>query len=97
MREGVAVEAHVAADETDVLGVNDRAQLAAIERIVQARAADALMEAGTSLADPARIDIRGSLTCGRDVRDRRRLRVRRRRSSSPTTSTIGAVLRAAET
>jgi bifunctional UDP-N-acetylglucosamine pyrophosphorylase / glucosamine-1-phosphate N-acetyltransferase len=66
--DGLPVEAQVAADETDVLGVNDRAQLAAIERIVQARQADALMKAGTSLADPARIDIRGVLTCGRDVR-----------------------------
>jgi bifunctional UDP-N-acetylglucosamine pyrophosphorylase/glucosamine-1-phosphate N-acetyltransferase len=65
---GVPVEAHVAADETDILGVNDRAQLAAIERIVQARQADALMKAGTSIADPARIDIRGTLTCGHDVR-----------------------------
>jgi bifunctional UDP-N-acetylglucosamine pyrophosphorylase/glucosamine-1-phosphate N-acetyltransferase len=68
VREGTVVEAHIAADETEVLGVNDRAQLAAIERIVQARAAAALMQAGTWLADPARIDIRGSLTCGRDVR-----------------------------
>jgi bifunctional UDP-N-acetylglucosamine pyrophosphorylase/glucosamine-1-phosphate N-acetyltransferase len=67
-REGVAVEAHIAPNEKDVLGVNDRAQLAAIERIVQARAADALMRAGTSLADPGRIDVRGVLTCGRDVR-----------------------------
>ena len=67
-KEGIAVEAHVAAGETEVLGVNDHAQLAAIERIVQARAADALMKAGTSLADPARIDIRGALKCGRDVR-----------------------------
>ena len=66
--EGLPVDAHVAADETDVLGVNDRAQLAAIERIVQARQAAALMKAGTSVADPARIDIRGPLTCGRDVR-----------------------------
>ncbi|MEO8676903.1 MAG: bifunctional UDP-N-acetylglucosamine diphosphorylase/glucosamine-1-phosphate N-acetyltransferase GlmU, partial [Casimicrobiaceae bacterium] len=68
VRDGVAVEAHVAADETEVLGVNDRKQLAAIERIVQARTAAALMKAGTSLADPARIDIRGVLACGRDVR-----------------------------
>ena len=68
LREGVAVEAHVTADERDALGVNDRAQLAAIERIVQARTADALMKAGTALADPARIDVRGELRCGRDVR-----------------------------
>ena len=66
--EGVPVEAHVAADETDVLGVNDNAQLAAIERIVQARQANALLKSGTWIADPARIEIRGTLACGRDVR-----------------------------
>jgi len=66
--DGMPVVAHVAADERDVRGINDRAQLAAVERIVQARQAEALMAAGTTLADPARIDIRGTLTCGRDVR-----------------------------
>jgi bifunctional UDP-N-acetylglucosamine pyrophosphorylase / glucosamine-1-phosphate N-acetyltransferase len=66
--DGTAVVAHVTADERDVRGINDRAQLAAVERIVQQRKADALMVAGTTLADPARIDIRGTLTCGRDVR-----------------------------
>jgi bifunctional UDP-N-acetylglucosamine pyrophosphorylase/glucosamine-1-phosphate N-acetyltransferase len=65
--DGTPVAAHVAADERDVRGINDRAQLAAVERIVQARAAAALMAAGTTLADPARIDIRGTLVCGRDV------------------------------
>jgi len=64
---GVPVEAHVADDADVALGVNDRAQLAAIERRIQARRADALMKAGASLADPARIDIRGTLACGRDV------------------------------
>ncbi|HYQ99516.1 MAG TPA: bifunctional UDP-N-acetylglucosamine diphosphorylase/glucosamine-1-phosphate N-acetyltransferase GlmU [Casimicrobiaceae bacterium] len=64
---GVPVEAHVAEDAAAALGVNDRAQLAAIERLVQARLAEALMKAGTSIADPARIDIRGALSCGRDV------------------------------
>ena len=68
LREGVVVDAYVTADERDALGVNDHAQLAAIERIVQARTADALMRAGTSLADPSRIDVRGVLKCGRDVR-----------------------------
>ena len=48
-------------------GVNDRAQLAALERIVQRRRADALMLAGTTIADPARIDIRGRLNAARDV------------------------------
>lgn len=65
---GVPVAAHLAADERDALGVNDRAQLAAVERIVQQRQADALLKTGTWIADPARIDIRGTLTCGRDVR-----------------------------
>ena len=66
--EDVVVEGHLAADERDILGVNDRAQLAAIERIVQARQAEVLLRQGTSIADPARIDIRGTLACGRDVR-----------------------------
>jgi len=65
--DSTPVAAHIAADERDVRGINDRAQLAAVERIVQARAAAALMNAGTTIADPARIDIRGTLVCGHDV------------------------------
>jgi bifunctional UDP-N-acetylglucosamine pyrophosphorylase/glucosamine-1-phosphate N-acetyltransferase len=65
--DGVPIEAIVVADECDVRGVNDRAQLAALERIVQRRQADAMMAAGTTIADPDRIDIRGTLTCGADV------------------------------
>jgi bifunctional UDP-N-acetylglucosamine pyrophosphorylase/glucosamine-1-phosphate N-acetyltransferase len=65
--DGIPVVAQPVADERDVRGINDRAQLAAVERIVQMRQATALMTAGTTLADPARIDIRGALTCGRDV------------------------------
>ena len=67
LADGVAVVGHAVADEQDVRGINDRAQLAAVERIVQKRMAIALMEAGTTLADPARFDIRGTLRCGRDV------------------------------
>ncbi len=66
--EGTTVLAHLAADENEALGVNDRAQLAAIERILQRRGAEALLRAGTWIADPARIDVRGTLECGRDVR-----------------------------
>lgn len=66
--EGVPVEGHLAAAEEDILGVNDRAQLAAIERIVQQRLAASLLKAGTWIADPARFDVRGELACGRDVR-----------------------------
>ncbi len=66
--DGVPVAAHIADDEREVRGVNDRAQLVFAERIIQQRRANALLEAGTWIADPARIDIRGSLRCGRDVR-----------------------------
>jgi bifunctional UDP-N-acetylglucosamine pyrophosphorylase/glucosamine-1-phosphate N-acetyltransferase len=65
--ENVPIEAILVDDERLVRGVNDRAQLAALERIVQRRQADTLLAAGVSLADPERIDIRGSLECGRDV------------------------------
>ena len=65
--DGVPVTGIAAADERDVRGINDRMQLAAVERILQARQAEALMRAGVSLADPARVDVRGTLTCGRDV------------------------------
>ena len=68
LAEGVPVEAHVTPSEVDALGVNDRAQLAAIERILQRRKADELLRAGTWIADPERIDVRGTLACGRDVR-----------------------------
>ncbi len=51
----------------ETLGVNSKSQLAALERIYQQNAAAALLESGVGLADPARIDVRGSLRCGRDV------------------------------
>lgn len=55
-------------DAVQVAGVNSPAQLAVLERALQLRQAGALMEDfGTRLADPARIDIRGRLRCGRDV------------------------------
>jgi bifunctional UDP-N-acetylglucosamine pyrophosphorylase/glucosamine-1-phosphate N-acetyltransferase len=65
--DGVAVEAVVAPDERDTRGINDRAQLADVERIVQRRAAQTLMRAGTAIADPSRFDLRGTLDCGQDV------------------------------
>jgi len=65
--DGVPVVAAPAANETEVLGVNSPAQLAELERRVQRARADALMEAGVRLADPARLDVRGELTCGSDV------------------------------
>ena len=65
--ERIPVSAHLITDEAASLGINDREQLAATERIVQQRKAQELMRAGTSILDPARIDIRGPLACGRDV------------------------------
>jgi bifunctional UDP-N-acetylglucosamine pyrophosphorylase / glucosamine-1-phosphate N-acetyltransferase len=64
---GLPVQATLARDETEVLGVNSPAQLADLERRFQRRQADALMEAGVRLADPARLDVRGRLQCGTDV------------------------------
>lgn len=54
-------------DELEVLGVNNKTQLALLERHYQSRIAQQLMDAGVGLADPARIDVRGTLQCGRDV------------------------------
>ena len=54
-------------DEWETLGVNSKQQLAELERIHQRNVADALLVAGVTLADPARVDVRGTLECGRDV------------------------------
>jgi len=65
--EGVPVVTASVTDETEVLGVNSPVQLADLERRLQRRQAEALMEAGVRLADPARFDLRGALHCGSDV------------------------------
>ncbi|MGE0857951.1 MAG: bifunctional UDP-N-acetylglucosamine diphosphorylase/glucosamine-1-phosphate N-acetyltransferase GlmU [Gammaproteobacteria bacterium] len=64
---GVAVKGVLIADADEAMGVNNRRQLAEVERLHQRRLADALLEQGVTLLDPARIDIRGELVCGRDV------------------------------
>ncbi len=64
--DGLEVEGVVIADEAEILGVNDRVQLADLERRYQRRSAEALMRAGVSLRDPARFDLRGSLQTGQD-------------------------------
>ncbi|MDK3023347.1 bifunctional UDP-N-acetylglucosamine diphosphorylase/glucosamine-1-phosphate N-acetyltransferase GlmU [Cupriavidus taiwanensis] len=51
----------------ETLGVNSKLQLAEVERIHQGNLARRLLEAGVTLLDPARIEVRGELTCGRDV------------------------------
>ncbi len=65
--EGLPVRTAQPAAEWEVLGVNSKVQLAELERQHQLNLADELLVAGVRLADPARIDIRGSLKHGRDV------------------------------
>ena len=65
--DGVAVVAHQITDAAQVAGVNSPVQLAELERIAQRRLANTLMEQGVRLADPARLDQRGALSCGQDV------------------------------
>jgi bifunctional UDP-N-acetylglucosamine pyrophosphorylase/glucosamine-1-phosphate N-acetyltransferase len=65
--DGVEVVAIACEDRVQVDGVNSPLQLAELERAYQLRNARALMEAGVRLADPARLDVRGTLECGQDV------------------------------
>jgi len=64
--EGVAIDSVSAEDDNEILGVNDRVQLATLERVYQRQQADKLMRSGTTLADPDRIDVRGELVAGND-------------------------------
>jgi bifunctional UDP-N-acetylglucosamine pyrophosphorylase/glucosamine-1-phosphate N-acetyltransferase len=57
----------LARTETEVLGVNDKVQLAQVEAAYRQERAQELMLAGVTLIDPARLDIRGTVTAGRDV------------------------------
>ena len=65
--DGLTVAGEITHDEAAVEGVNSKADLANLERVYQARYASAIMQAGATLADPLRIDVRGSLTIGKDV------------------------------
>ena len=67
VKDGVPIRTSQADAEYEIVGVNSRDQLAALERVHQLNQANVLMDAGVSLADPARIDIRGTLECGSDV------------------------------
>jgi bifunctional UDP-N-acetylglucosamine pyrophosphorylase/glucosamine-1-phosphate N-acetyltransferase len=64
---GAQVGATVAGDASEVTGVNDKRQLAAVEAMYRKARADDLMRAGATLSDPARIDIRGEVSVERDV------------------------------
>lgn len=65
--QSVAVTSAQPAKLWEVMGVNSKRQLAELERIYQLEYANSLLDKGTRLADPSRIDIRGRLECGRDV------------------------------
>lgn len=65
--DGRSVASATTDSELEILGVNDRLQLARVEREYQCRQAEDLMYAGVAVADPARLDVRGPLACGEDV------------------------------
>jgi bifunctional UDP-N-acetylglucosamine pyrophosphorylase/glucosamine-1-phosphate N-acetyltransferase len=67
VRDSVPVRGVKANNWTEVMGINDKKQLAGAERALQARLVDELMAQGVGFADPARVDIRGKLECGKDV------------------------------
>jgi bifunctional UDP-N-acetylglucosamine pyrophosphorylase/glucosamine-1-phosphate N-acetyltransferase len=66
VRHNIPVTGIEAQTAAEVTGVNDRVQLAQLERIYQQQQAEALMRAGVTLADPARIDIRGDVSAATD-------------------------------
>jgi bifunctional UDP-N-acetylglucosamine pyrophosphorylase/glucosamine-1-phosphate N-acetyltransferase len=67
VKDKVKVTPLIAPTVAEVLGVNDKAQLAELEGMHRAMCARELMIAGATLADPARIDVRGDVSVGRDV------------------------------
>jgi bifunctional UDP-N-acetylglucosamine pyrophosphorylase / glucosamine-1-phosphate N-acetyltransferase len=67
VKDNVPIRTTQADAEFETIGVNSRDQLASLERVHQLNIANQLMDNGVSLADPARIDVRGTLECGTDV------------------------------
>jgi bifunctional UDP-N-acetylglucosamine pyrophosphorylase/glucosamine-1-phosphate N-acetyltransferase len=67
VKDDVVIESAQPSHAWETLGVNSKIQLAELERIHQLNLAHQLLEQGVTLADPARIDIRGELHCARDV------------------------------
>ncbi|WP_041362470.1 bifunctional UDP-N-acetylglucosamine diphosphorylase/glucosamine-1-phosphate N-acetyltransferase GlmU [Methylovorus sp. MP688] len=66
-QQGIAVGGVLAPNEPEITGINSKSDLAAIERCYQQQQAAQLLQQGVTLSDPARIDIRGKLSVGRDV------------------------------
>lgn len=67
VKDRVRITPLLASSTTEVLGVNDRLQLATLETAYRQQRAHELLHAGVTLTDPMRIDIRGEVSCGRDV------------------------------
>ncbi|HQR50983.1 MAG TPA: bifunctional UDP-N-acetylglucosamine diphosphorylase/glucosamine-1-phosphate N-acetyltransferase GlmU [Methylophilaceae bacterium] len=67
VQQGVKVQSELAEDEWEVAGINSKLDLAAVERVYQRSHARRLMQAGVTLRDPERLDVRGELTTGHDV------------------------------
>ncbi|MHB1115988.1 bifunctional UDP-N-acetylglucosamine diphosphorylase/glucosamine-1-phosphate N-acetyltransferase GlmU [Sideroxydans sp.] len=67
VQQGVAVHTAQPAHGWEVEGINNKMQLASLERVWQKQIATKLLAQGVTLNDPARIDVRGELVCGRDV------------------------------
>ena len=67
VRQSVKVVSSQAENLWEVMGINNKSQLAELERIYQRHCADKLLHLGVSLLDPSRIDVRGELICGSDV------------------------------
>ncbi|MDH5486636.1 MAG: bifunctional UDP-N-acetylglucosamine diphosphorylase/glucosamine-1-phosphate N-acetyltransferase GlmU [Gammaproteobacteria bacterium] len=65
--EKVTIITRLPGDIAEILGVNSKAELAQVERMYQKQQTEKLMQQGVTLRDPARLDVRGELTCGRDV------------------------------
>jgi bifunctional UDP-N-acetylglucosamine pyrophosphorylase/glucosamine-1-phosphate N-acetyltransferase len=66
-KENMLIQQVGPSDPNEILGVNDRSQLASLERFYQRRQAEKLMQQGTTLSDPDRFDCRGELIVGKDV------------------------------
>lgn len=67
VKDGLNVATEIVQDESQVAGVNSKHDLAGLERVYQLRQATRLMQAGATLLDPFRIDVRGELKVGQDV------------------------------
>jgi bifunctional UDP-N-acetylglucosamine pyrophosphorylase/glucosamine-1-phosphate N-acetyltransferase len=65
--DGIPVRTTQPSQRWEVEGINNKSQLATLERVWQQTVAGKLMAQGVTLADPARLDVRGNLVCGRDV------------------------------